>query len=255
MGEQKFCASCGVGMPQDAGFCPSCGSKQQTNSDAVASNEQSQAVNSDLQPKTDLPQVYPAPAASNSNQALSQPVQPVQQYNQAYQPSAQAPQHQQPLQEQAAPPKKTRKFPWVFAIAWAVMLVFVGIWTYCYMDSSYDRPILTGDTMRVVTYVVSIVLLIYTLHIMLLAKKFKIFPTIILILSLLLSFAFYTSYELVEGEFLHDIVSPVTDSIFPDAADSSITADDEDDGYYDDQDDEDSQDDDSSDDDSANTDE
>lgn len=95
------------------------------------------------------------------------------------------------------------------------MLAFVGIWGYSYfMLSDYQVPEITTDTVRILTFAVSVILLIYTLNIRLLTKKFKVIPTILLIIFLLASFFMYASFEMIEGDWLHDAISPVTDALF-----------------------------------------
>lgn len=102
----------------------------------------------------------------------------------------------------------------VFPFFWITMLVFILIWIYCFLDPSYEQPEITVDTIRILTLAISIVLLIYTITIRLITKKLKFIPTILLIIFFLLSLFMYSSFELIPGDKVHDVLSPITNSIF-----------------------------------------
>lgn len=97
------------------------------------------------------------------------------------------------------------------------MLAFIGVWVFMwttYPDSENPLNSITVDTFRLITPVVSVVLLIYTLNLRLVVRKLKVIPTILLILSILLSVFMFLSFELVEGDWAHDLIRPVTEIFF-----------------------------------------
>lgn len=254
MGENKICSSCGNTIPAEAVFCPNCGSVQQAADEKAQGSEgmekatieekiaqetgsaidstKSEAVESKFQPEPEKPsQVnasYKAPVQPVSPTPVMQAQQnvypttvapqmqrPQQGYPQGQQPYQQQPYYGQPMQPAPAPQKPKKKFPWVFTIVWVVMLACLGIWGYfLFMDSNYQAPEITVDTVRVLIFVVSAILLIYTLNLKLITKKFKVVPTILLIIFLLASAFMFASFELVDNDPLHDLISPITDSMF-----------------------------------------
>ncbi len=118
-------------------------------------------------------------------------------------------------------PKK-KKFPWFFAVLWTILFIAVGGWgfyLYYLYSNGGDFPQFTEDAQRIVLFTVSIALLIYTFSLKLTMKKFKAFPTIILVLALLVIFYLFSMVELTDGDWLHDTVSEITDSILPTSGD------------------------------------
>ncbi|MGI6123847.1 MAG: hypothetical protein ACOYIG_06575 [Acetivibrionales bacterium] len=136
------------------------------------------------------------------------------------QPSYQQPPiaQQTPYVQQAAPeqPVKKKKFPWFFTILWVAMFAAVGVWAYfIFVHPTYDYPILTEDAQRFVLFTVSIAALIYTLSLKLSVKKLKAIPAILLVVLVLVIFAFFCVVELQEGDFLHDTVGNLVESVIP----------------------------------------
>lgn len=195
----------------------------------LASEEQNQQSDpgteqSSLEMDTILQQqepVSPAPAEEAKQPPVSptpeeeqqQPYGQATAHAQSQQPQYQQPYYSQKAQQSAAPQNSKKKFPWVFTVVWIGMLIFVGVWIYLW--STYpesQKPVLGVDTFRILAPVVSAVLLLYTLNLKLIVKKLKVIPTILLILSLLFCLFMFLSYELIEGDMLHDLISPVTES-------------------------------------------
>lgn len=151
-------------------------------------------------------------------QAFTQPQQP----QPGYQPAQPAQSYQQPsypqqAQQPEAPKKPKKRFPWVFTILWIGMLAFIGVWVFLwftYPESQNPINNLSVDTLRLMTPVVAVVLLIYTLNLKILVKKAKVIPTILLILSILFSVFMFLSFELIEGDWAHDLIRPVTEIFF-----------------------------------------
>lgn len=257
MGDIKYCAYCGSSIPFEAAFCPYCGKKQETlarASDTATSPEIPQNVNNQETTvqdtvheasETGVTEKFHQEPAEITDQkepvsADNDPAAPDQQKQipegQEHDPMfiTQAPdqqQHQQflqqiptspvsgPQQAQPAAQKPRKRFPWVFAILWAGMLVFVCVWVYLwftYPNPEINNPLynLTADTFRILAPVVTIILMIYTLNLKIVVKKLKVIPTIILILTLLFSVFMFLSFELVEGDWAHDLIRPVTELFF-----------------------------------------
>lgn len=223
-------------MPADAIFCAECGQKQEIpapqvqpnyveeiKTDSVAAPEAvvEKAPEAPSQPvppayTVQQPPVQPAAQPQSYQQPQSYPQQP-QSYPQ--QPQSYAPQqsYYQPQPAQAAVPQKPKpkkKFPWIFTVLWLGMLGFVAFWTY-YMFAPGYEPEITLDTVRILIYAVTVVLMVYILNLKLATKKLKVLPTIFLVIVLLASILLFSSYELMEGEALHDWLSPITESFLP----------------------------------------
>lgn len=158
------------------------------------------------------------PAAPNYAQGFVQPQQPQSGFQQQTQPvQNNKPDYAQQLLQAAAPQKPKKRFPWFFAIVWAGLLIFTAVWIilwFTYPESQNPLNYLTVDTFRILTPVVTIVLLIYTLNLKLIVKKGKFIPTILLVLTLLLSVFMFLSFELVEGDWAHDLIRPITEIFF-----------------------------------------
>ncbi len=251
MEEKRVCSSCGASMPVDALFCAECGQKQEIpapqvqpdnveeiKTDSVAAPEAvvekipetpSQPASQPVPPAYTVqqPPVQPAAQPQSYQQPQSYPQSQSFQQSQGYQQPAQGyqqPQNYPPQQgfyqpqpapaAAPAPQKPKKKFPWVFTVLWLGMLGFVAFWTF-YMFAPGYEPEITLDTVRVLIYVVTIVLMVYILNLKLATKKLKVLPTIFLVLILLVSLFLFCSYELVDGETLHDLISPITDSFLP----------------------------------------
>lgn len=151
--------------------------------------------------------IIPQPAITYQAQPQPQPS-----YQQA--PTAQ----QTPYAQQAAPvpPAKKKKFPWFFTVLWLIMFVAVGIWAYLYfVHPTYDYPRFTEDAQRLVLFAVSVAALIYTLSLKLSIKKLKAIPAILMVVLGLIIFVFFCLVELQDGDFLHDTVSNLVESVIP----------------------------------------
>lgn len=123
-----------------------------------------------------------------------------------------------PMEQENESKVKNRKFPWFFTGFWSVLLVSVALWgfyLYYLYVGGYDYPEFTRDAQRIVLFVSAVFVLIYTLSLKLLMKKFGVLPTIILVLASLAILYFYCLVELQEGNFLHDFVKDMTERIIP----------------------------------------
>jgi hypothetical protein len=231
MEEKRVCSSCGASMPADAVFCAECGQKQEIpapqvqpnfveeiKTDSVAAPE---AVVEKAPEIPSQPVSQPVPPAYTVQQPPVQPAAQPQSYQQPQsypqQPQSYAPQqsYYQPQPAPAAVPQKPKKkFPWIFTVLWLGMLGFVAFWTY-YMFAPGYEPEITIDTVRIVAYVVTVVLMVYILNLKLATKKLRVLPTIFLVIVLLASILLFSTYELMDGEALHDWLSPITESFLP----------------------------------------
>ena len=165
------------------------------------------------------------PATQQPQNTYTQPVQqPIQQPQPAAQPQPQ-PQYQSPyypqsVQTSGTQPQtevvKKKKFPWIFTALWFILLVAVGVWAYFLLvHPTYDYPRFTEDAQRIALFTAAIAALIYTLSLKLTMRKLKALPTVILVLLALAGFFFFCLVELQEGEFLHDAVVNIIESVSP----------------------------------------
>jgi len=174
-----------------------------------------------IQPQpTTQPQPAPQPQPAQQPQPMVQPqptVQPKPQ--QVMQPQHQTQYYPQAVHINSAQPQDgsvKKKFPWIFTIVWFILFVAVGVWAYFLLISpNYDYPRFTEDAQRIALFTASIAALIYTLSLKLTMKKLKALPTVIMILLALAGFFFFCLVELQEGEFLHDAVVNIIESISP----------------------------------------
>jgi hypothetical protein len=146
-------------------------------------------------------------------------IQPQPQPQIQQQPAHQTPPHyyQQQMAQTPKQTEKKKKFPWFFTIFWGIMLLAVAAWGYfLFFNNNYDKPEITEDTLRVVLYVMSAAAVIYTLTLKLTIKKYKAIPVIVLILFALVIFYNFCMIELIEGDWLHDTISDITNSILGD---------------------------------------
>ncbi len=123
-----------------------------------------------------------------------------------------------PQQSGAKKEIKKKKFPWFFTILWFILFLAVGAWGYYlyYLFSvGGDYPQFTEDAQRIVLFTVSFAILIYTLSLKLTMKKLKAFPTVLLVIALLVVFYLFCMVELTDGDWLHDTISEITDNILP----------------------------------------
>lgn len=131
----------------------------------------------------------------------------------------QAPYYQQASGAQQAPmaaPVKKKKFPWFFTVLWLIMLAAVGVWAYLFfVHPTYDYPIFTEDAQRLVLFTAAIAVLIYTLSLKLSMKKLKAIPAILMVIFGLIIFILFSMIELQDGDFLHDMVSNLVESVIP----------------------------------------
>lgn len=136
------------------------------------------------------------------------------------QPSYQQPPiaQQTPYVQQAAPeqPVKKKKFPWFFTVLWVLMSAAVGIWGYFLLvDPNYNYPILTSEAQRYVIFTAAVAVIIYTFSLKITMKKLKAIPTILLVVFSLAIFVLFCLIELQDGNFLHDTVSNLVESVIP----------------------------------------
>lgn len=227
MEETKSCSACGASMPVDAVFCPGCGQKQEnlpieeiktdSNTNAAPAAQPNPYAQPNPQPNPYAQPVQPAAAPAPKPAPAPAPASVVQpnpyQQNPTY--SQQQPYYQAQPAPTAIPQKPKKKFPWVFAIAWVALLAFIGVWTVFMLNPDYEVPEISIDTVRILIYVLSVFTLIYTLNIKLATRKLRALPTIFLVIMLVVCVVLFCAYELLEGEFFHDLVSPVTDSFLP----------------------------------------
>lgn len=130
----------------------------------------------------------------------------------------QAPYVQQaPVAQQApVPAPKKKKFPWFFTVLWLIMLVAVAVWAYLFfVHPTYDYPRFTEDAQRLVLFTVAIAILIYTLSLKLSMKKLKAIPAILMVIFGFIIFILFSMIELQDGDFLHDMVSNLVESVLP----------------------------------------
>lgn len=171
---------------------------------------------SQSQPQPVYQQTYVTQQTPNAQQTSAAQQAP---YVQQAPAAQQAPYvHQAPAAPQAAPvqtPKK-KKFPWFFTVLWLIMFAAVGIWGYFLLvDPNYKYPIFTSEAQRYVLFTVAVAVLIYTLSLKLSMKKLKVIPTILMVLFGVLIFILFCMVELKDGNFLHDMVSNLVESVIP----------------------------------------
>lgn len=119
-------------------------------------------------------------------------------------------------QEAPVPPAKKKKFPWFFTVLWLIMLAAVSIWGYFLLiDPNYKYPMFTPEAQRYVIFTVAVAVLIYTLSLKLSIKKLRAIPTILMIVLGLIIFILFSMIELQEGNFMHDTVSNLVESVIP----------------------------------------
>lgn len=234
MSDIKLCPSCGASLSVSALFCPKCGQKQmESNSEPKLSDETLEPKNGDQtssqgeeQPveKVQTPEVasQAPPTSEIHSETGTTPVTPVSKPIPQMVPP---PPQQQPVIYPQTPiakhtPEvkeiKKKKFPWFFTVLWLILLLCVGIWAYfLFVDAGYDYPIITEDVQRLVLFTVASAFLIYTLSLKLSMRKLRAFPTVILVIAALVIFYFFCMVELTEGDWLHDIVSNITNNIIP----------------------------------------
>jgi hypothetical protein len=155
------------------------------------------------------PAIQPQPAVQPQPAAQPQP-----------QPQYQSPYYPQSVQTSGTQPQtevvKKKKFPWIFTALWFILLVAVGVWAYFLLvHPTYDYPRFTEDAQRIALFTAAIAALIYTLSLKLTMRKLKALPTVILVLLALAGFFFFCLVELQEGEFLHDAVVNIIESVSP----------------------------------------
>lgn len=201
----------------DAGVETEEAAQQQPNETAFMSQQSVVSYQvSDVPQQPESP--VPEPAAQNYAQELARPQQPQSGLQQQAQPvQDNKPDYAQQLMQAAAPQKPKKRFPWFFAIVWAGLLIFTAVWIvlwFTYPESQNPLNYLTVDTFRILTPVVTIVLLIYTLNLKLIVKKGKFIPSILLVLTLLFSIFMFLSFELIEGDWAHDLIRPITEIFF-----------------------------------------
>jgi hypothetical protein len=131
----------------------------------------------------------------------------------------QAPIYQQapgPQSSASVPEPKKKKFPWFFTVLWLIMLAAVGIWGYFLLiDPNYNYPVFTPEAQRYVIFTAAVAVLIYTLSLKLAIKKLKAIPAILMVVFGLVIFVLFCMIELQEGNFLHDMVSDLVESVIP----------------------------------------
>ncbi|NMA66569.1 MAG: hypothetical protein GX957_10080, partial [Clostridiaceae bacterium] len=105
-----------------------------------------------------------------------------------------------------------------FTVIWGILFIAVAAWgfyLYYLYVGEYDYPKFTEDVQRILLFSGAIFVLIYTISLKLSMKKFKVVPTIILVIACLVIFYFYCMVELQDGDLLHDFVSDITERVLP----------------------------------------
>ena len=87
------------------------------------------------------------------------------------------------------------------------------------VSPDYDYPVLTEEAQRYVLLTAAIALVIYTLSLKLTMKKLRALPTIILVVFSLVVGYFFCTIELTDGDWLHDTVINITESVIPTSGD------------------------------------
>lgn len=169
--------------------------------------------------------VIPQPAITYQEQPQPQPQYQSQPSYQQGPMLQQAPYIQQvPATQQAPyvhqadpiPSAKKKRFPWFFTVLWLIMLAVVSIWGYFLLiDPNYKYPMFTPEAQRYVIFTVAVAVLIYTLSLKLSIKKLRAIPAILMIVLGLIIFILFSMIELQEGNFLHDTVSNLVESVIP----------------------------------------
>ncbi len=150
-------------------------------------------------PELSTPQSQPVP--DHSVQTLQSQSQPLQQ-----------------SEETKKSGKTKKKFPVFFTIVWIVLLASVvawGFYFYSLYNAGGDFPQFNEDAQRIVLYISSIFILIYTLSLKLSMKKLRAIPTVLLVIACIAVFYFFCMVELTDGDWLHDFVSNITEKILP----------------------------------------
>lgn len=193
--------------------------EQNSQQPSVEATAQEQPVSSDSATAAPQHPVSPKPEPTQQQSYTQGYPQPQQQtaFRQQAQPAQGYPFNAQQAQQPAAPQKPKKKFPWVFTILWAGMLIFIGVWIFLwftYPESQNPLNTLTVDTFRILTPALAIVILIYMLNLKLIVKKGKVIPTILLAIALVITVFMFLSFELVDGDWAHDLIKPVTEIFF-----------------------------------------
>lgn len=114
------------------------------------------------------------------------------------------------------PEKKRRRFPVFFTVVWVLLFASVAAWSYYFYllyISGGDLPLFTEDAQRIVLFLSAVFILIYTGSLKLSMKKFRVFPTILLVLAGLVIFYLFCMVELTDGDWLHDFMSNITEQL------------------------------------------
>ncbi len=255
MSDMKYCPSCGTSLSVTAAFCHNCGQKQKVETAEapvtsefnledtvpVPSASEPVAIESEtaVEEVKDESQAQPEPPAPEVDPFSSLPVFDHPELKQGYQmpvvppaaPSPSYPKAEQPMAPISTQPKAVtppaspkpapkKRFPWVFTVLWLIMTVAVGVWSYfVLLHPEYDFPVLTEDAQRYILLTAAIALIVYTLSLKLTMKKLKALPTVILVVASLVVFYFFCTVELTDGDWLHDTVTSITESILPASGD------------------------------------
>lgn len=236
MSDVKSCDSCGTGLSLKDMFCHNCGKKQvaivqnevsatdgsinrEATSDLTINNAELETEKTEAVGEKDLSSLESQPEAKGDETAVVENDSAVDpQLQVTYQDQPQ-PQHQQPpFAQQAAPEPalKKKKFPWFFTVLWLLTFAAVGIWGFFLLvDQNYDFPIFTVEAQRYVIFTAAVAVLIYTLSLKLAIKKLKAIPAILLVLFSIAIFVLFCLVELQDGDFLHDMVSNLVESVIP----------------------------------------
>lgn len=206
MSDVKYCPYCGTSLTGAATFCHNCGKNQNVETNSVDINAEISSVQDIKQDNAD---------GNKSSEEITTEAADIPQRAQAAQPAALKENGQQKPEIKE---KTKKKFPWFFAVIWGLLLIGVAAWglyLYYLYVGGFDYPEFTEDAQRIVLFVSAVFVLIYTLSLKLSMKKSSVFPAILLVLACLVIFYFYCMVELQDGDFLHDLVSGITDRILP----------------------------------------
>lgn len=225
MSDTKNCPACGTIIDVSDSFCYMCGAKQEaapapasSSADPPAEAPLADAESADIS----LPDI-PAMEVSSAEAPKQAPVnetkpdaQPMEEKPDAGVDMAKPSSESTPASSapEIKPGPKGKKFPLFFTFFWIMMVIVVASWGYfLFFDARYDYPRFTEDAQRLVLFTAAVAVLIYTFSLKLTMRKLKAFPTVVLVISALIIFYFFTIVELTDGDFLHELMTGITSRI------------------------------------------
>ncbi len=229
MSDTKSCPACGTIIDVSDSFCYMCGAKQKAapepalfSADPPAEASLADAESADIS-LPDIPAVEAssaeAPKQATVNETKPDAMDKAQLKEEKIgagvdmaKPSSEP--TPAPAVPEIKPGPKSKKFPWFFTLFWIMMVIAVASWGYfLFFDARYDYPKFTEDAQRLVLFTAAVAVLIYTFSLKLTMRKLKAFPTVILVISALIIFYFFTIVELTDGDFLHELMTGITSRI------------------------------------------